>query len=222
MEAVRKMHLTVSRRSVKAGEGIISQKDMALTQFTFMGFHLLYPEKFGIVGSREQFEAFNHFWRVIGFMLGTHDQYNMCGETLEETRRRLETIREDILLPNLEFPSEEYENYIKIATDGMSAIDPTLHYDSSIFLLKHYIQVPNYNVWKIKNDKFKALSFYSKFRVIMNIIIYEYLSKNFVFRWIFNIMRILMATLLKLYPVIALYRFGKKYAYVEIMKPKKF
>lgn len=65
LAAVRRMHLTVSKKSDKAGSGIISQKDMAITQFTFMGMHLYCPDKLGIVGSQEQFEAFNHLWRVI-------------------------------------------------------------------------------------------------------------------------------------------------------------
>lgn len=113
------MHITVNRRAVKAGEGIISQKDMAVTLFTFMGFHVLMPDKFGIVGTREQFEAFNHFWRLIGFMLGTHDQFNCCGETLDDTLGKLEAIRRDIIYPGLQFTSPEYESYTRIAVDGM-------------------------------------------------------------------------------------------------------
>lgn len=130
LETVRRMHVVINRRSTKAGMGIISQKDMAITQFTFMGFHLLMPDKFGIVGTREQFEAFNHFWRVIGYMLGTENRFNCCGETLDDTLGRLESIKEDFLLPALKNPCAEYENYTKIATDGMWHQDPTLHYGS--------------------------------------------------------------------------------------------
>ena len=79
------MHYVVNRRATKSGVGIISQKDMAITQFTFMGFHLLMPEEFGIVGTGQQLEDFNHLWRVIGYMLGTEDKYNCCGETYEDT-----------------------------------------------------------------------------------------------------------------------------------------
>jgi ER-bound oxygenase mpaB/B'/Rubber oxygenase, catalytic domain len=128
LETVRKMHVVVNRRSTKAGEGIISQKDMSITLFTFMGFHLLMPEKFGIVGTREQFEAFNHFWRVIGHMLGTDDKYTCCADSLDETLRRLESIKEDILIPSLLFPAEKYESYTKIAVDGMWHSEPILHY----------------------------------------------------------------------------------------------
>lgn len=128
LETVRRMHVVVNARSTKAGVGIISQKDMAITQFTFMGFHLLMPEEFGIVGTREQFEAFNHFWRVIGFMLGTEDKYNCCGETLDETLGRLRAIKEDMLLPTIVSPHPDFEDYAKTAVEGMWHADPTLHY----------------------------------------------------------------------------------------------
>ena len=56
------MHVAVNKRAIKAGVGIVSQKDMAITLFSFMGFHVLMPDKFGVVGTREQFEAFSHLW----------------------------------------------------------------------------------------------------------------------------------------------------------------
>lgn len=107
---------------------MISQKDMAITQFLFMGFQVLMPLEFGVVGSEEQLEAFSHLWRVIGFMLGTDDRFNCCGETLAETRKRLRAIRDEMLLPAMQSPFREYENYIRIAFDGMWHFDPSLHY----------------------------------------------------------------------------------------------
>lgn len=122
------MHVVVNRRSTKAGVGIISQKDMAVTQFLFMGFHVLMPREFGLVASREQFEALSHFWRVIGFMLGTEDRFNACGETLEETKGRLLAIKEDLMLPATENPFEGVESYVRTAFEGMWHSDPSLHF----------------------------------------------------------------------------------------------
>lgn len=107
---------------------MISQKDMAITQFLFVGFQVLMPLEFGVVGSEEQLEAFSHLWRVIGFMLGTDDRFNCCGKTLAETRKRLRAIRDEMLLPAMQSPFREYENYIRIAFDGMWHFDPSLHY----------------------------------------------------------------------------------------------
>lgn len=125
------MHITVNKRSSKSGAGIISQKDTSLTLFAFMGFQVLVPEKFGIVGTREQFEDFCHFYRVIGYMLGLDDKFNCCGETLEDTLGRLEAIREDIFLPTLQFASSDFKNYTRIAVDGLWCSDPSLHYGES-------------------------------------------------------------------------------------------
>lgn len=228
METVRKMHVVVNKRATKAGEGIISQKDMAITLFTFMGFHVLMPDKFGIVGTREQFEAFNHFWRVIGYMLGTHDKFNCCGETVDETISRLEAIREDILVPCLQFPCPEYEGYTRIAVDGMWHFDPLdNHYNSMTFIMKRAVKVPGYFYFESEalegakeNQKYlERLSLYARFRVFLDIIVYEYLSHVLIFRWIFNFIR-MIAGIVDKYPVLALKSFGKKYAYVEIMKSK--
>lgn len=70
LEAVRKRHLTSSKAAERKKAGMISQRDMALTQFGFMGFITLRPDILGVQVSRKNFEAFIHFWRVIGNMIG--------------------------------------------------------------------------------------------------------------------------------------------------------
>lgn len=128
LESVRQIHENINRRSTKAGIGIISQTDMAVTQFLFMGLPLLLPDEFGVVGSIEEFESFNHFWRLIGHMLGMEDRFNICGETLDETRSRLKSITEDIYKPALTSTTEDFIRYTKTVVEGMWHLDPTLHY----------------------------------------------------------------------------------------------
>lgn len=224
LETVRKMHTVVNRRSTKAGQGIISQKDMAITLFTFMGFHILCPKQFGIVGSREQFEAFNHLWRVLGYLMGTRDEFNCCGETLDETLSRLEAMRADIFVPQMQFPCDDYESYTRMAVEGMWHFDPTLHYDSLMWSMKRSLKVPGFYFFSSESngDKkiYDELSTYTKFRIITDILVYEYLTHIFIFRWIFNIARILFSVVDRTYPFLSLTKYGKKYAYVEIMKSK--
>lgn len=95
-----------------------------------------------------------------------------------------------------------------------------------MFLTKRYLKVPGYHFFESEAIKVKGtdrafdnLSLYTRLRVLIEIVVYEYLSSVFIFRWTFNIMRI-FATLLHKYPVLALWSYGKKYAYVEIMKSK--
>ncbi|CRK89889.1 CLUMA_CG003621, isoform A [Clunio marinus] len=229
LETVRKMHVVINRRSLNSGSGIISQKDMSITLYLFMGFHLLMPERFGIVGSREQFEAFNHFWRLIGYMLGIKDEFNCCEESLEGTRNRLEAIREDLLLPSLQFPSTGYESYTKTAIEGMWYFNPLdNNYEAMMFTMKRVMQVPGYFYFWSENDGeveknqkiFDSMSILQHIRIFLDIIIYEYLSKVFVFRWIFNLIRMSFG-ILDVYPILALRRFGKKFAYVKVLDSKQ-
>ncbi|CRK89888.1 CLUMA_CG003620, isoform A [Clunio marinus] len=228
LTTIRKMHAIMTRRTSNAGNGIISQKDMSATLFVYMGFPLLFPERFGIVGSREQFEAFNHFWRLIGYMLGIKDEFNCCEETLEGTRNRLEAIRKDLLLPSLEFPSNEFESYTKTAVEGMWYFNPLdNNYKVLMFIVKRALKVPGYFYFWSENDGhveknkeiFADLSLWERIRIFSDIIIYEHFSKFVVFRWIFNFIRFAFG-ILDIFPFLAIYEFGRQIAYVEILKSR--
>lgn len=67
---------------------------------------------------------------------------------------------------------------------------------------------------------FERLSSLTKLRVAVDILVYEYLSHIFVFRWAFNAFRGVML-LFVIFPVLALMKFGKKYAHVLIEKRNK-
>lgn len=74
LKNVRKKHCIASKRSCEAGIGRISQLDMALTQFGFMGFTLLCADYLGVATNDEELDGLLHFWRVIGRMLGTEER----------------------------------------------------------------------------------------------------------------------------------------------------
>lgn len=71
---VRKIHYYSSKKTEKMGIGIISQKDVAFTQFAFMGFVVLKRKEFGVQYEEKDLDAFCHFWRVLGYMLGIKDE----------------------------------------------------------------------------------------------------------------------------------------------------
>lgn len=211
---IRKVHINVSSRTSPKGLGFVSQKDMAITQFAFVGMQLLLNEKVGIYGSREQFENFSH-------------RFNVCGETLDETLGRLEAIREDILLPNFINLDPKVESYLRIAVEGMKGFEPWLQADSSLFAVKRYLGVPEFCYSKTEvpdvdnsNDFYTSASLYSRFRISSDVIIFEYLSRNFIFRWFFNILR-LSFSIFNHFPIFAMIKFGRKNAYVEILKGSK-
>jgi hypothetical protein len=74
LETVRKFHFSASRSSKNASIGIISQKDMAITQYGFMGFAVVSQKQCGVQASKKQIEDFCHFWRVLGHVIGIKDE----------------------------------------------------------------------------------------------------------------------------------------------------
>jgi hypothetical protein len=93
-----------------------------------------------------------------------------------------------------------------------------------MFQLKRALDMPGYHYFESgapgAKPMIKELSWYARFRVFCDIIVFEYLCRIFIFRWICNIMRFSMV-ILDIYPFLALWSFGKKFAYVKIMKSKK-
>ncbi|OXA41128.1 hypothetical protein Fcan01_23990, partial [Folsomia candida] len=56
-----------------------NQHALALTQFSFVGYPILFPERFGIFRpSEDDLWAFNHFWAILGYTLGLEDKYNIA------------------------------------------------------------------------------------------------------------------------------------------------
>lgn len=74
IEYVRKMHSIASSSARDGNVGIISQKDMAITQFGFIGFTVLFKEKLSISCTQEEMEDLCHFWRALGHMMGLKDE----------------------------------------------------------------------------------------------------------------------------------------------------
>lgn len=68
-------------------EGLhISEYDLMITQFAFIGFIVTNADKMGLIedfGARD-LESLIHFWRVIGYYLGASDRFNLCSYKLED------------------------------------------------------------------------------------------------------------------------------------------
>lgn len=64
----------------------ISQYDILLTQFAFIGFIVTNPKQMGLIDdfSEKDLESLLHFWRVIGYYLGAKDGLNLCGHELKD------------------------------------------------------------------------------------------------------------------------------------------
>jgi hypothetical protein len=85
LEAVRKFHFSASRSAKNANVGMISQKDMAITQYGFIGFVVLSRNEIGIQSSQKEIEDFCHLWRVLGHVIGIKNEYELSTSTLTRT-----------------------------------------------------------------------------------------------------------------------------------------
>lgn len=74
IESVRRLHLNATRSAGKAKVGMISQKDMAITQYGFIGFSILSQKETGVYASQQEMDDYCHFWRVLGHVMGIRDE----------------------------------------------------------------------------------------------------------------------------------------------------
>jgi len=107
------MHSFARRRSQRCfgpGEGIaLSQYDMAEVQMAFGAIAPIVAEKEmnSVPLTRREREDLCHAWRVVGYLLGIQDEYNICNDLDEMTAlvdewlqwvpRRLQTARKETL-----------------------------------------------------------------------------------------------------------------------------
>ncbi|XP_022112480.2 uncharacterized protein LOC110991432 isoform X1 [Pieris rapae] len=143
--AVRTRHVKASLASKIKGVGIISQRDLAITQFGFIGISLLKPDKFGIQQLQPgDWEAYNHFWRTIGYSIGLEDRYNICRATFQETREVCNILKQRVFTPCLTNVPEYFEHLSRCLLDAMWCVNPTINIEGLLYLTKHLMDVPGY------------------------------------------------------------------------------
>ncbi|XP_045539274.1 uncharacterized protein LOC106715639 [Papilio machaon] len=142
---VRSRHIKNGRATRLKKQGTLSQRDLALTMFGTIGLGILKPDRFGIRQEEpEDWEAFNHFWKVIGYMLGMEDRYNMCRKNVQETREVCRLILERVYTPCLENVPEYFEHMARVMMDGMWAVNGGMEAGSLMYVTKNLNDVPGY------------------------------------------------------------------------------
>jgi hypothetical protein len=208
---VRKRHCTAARKARKAGFGPISQLDMVLTQFAFMGFGLLVPEKLGLSGSPEEQEGFIHFWRTVGHLLGIEDRFNICKGNLPETKQLCQTILEEIFVPALKKPADGFEQMSRSLLEGMWAMVPYLDYDAFLAFTMRLAGV------EVTEDKSKTLPFTSKVLLAYQIFVHELVLMNRFLAWlvrpVLNFLMWLSVFITQRLPILAYVQFGRSHVY---------
>lgn len=160
----------------------ISQLDMMVTQYCFMGLLTTFPEKFGVSSCAEDakgLSGFTHMWAVIGYLLGIEDQFNLC---LGEKNHLKKFILRDILLSDMTSSMAETGVLWEALVSAMSEFVPCLScYAALLYILDHTLNYSNSYI--LYNDT----NLYEKFGYnLMIFLLTNGFIKSKVLRIVFN------------------------------------
>ncbi|OWR55022.1 hypothetical protein KGM_207067 [Danaus plexippus plexippus] len=142
---VRTRHFKASLAAKLKNQPLVSQRDLALTQFGFIGFSMIKSDKFGIRQFETgDWEAYNHFWRTIGHLIGLEDKYNLCRKNVDETRQACQILLDRVYTPCLENVPEYFEHVSRAMLEGLWCVNPTVHIDGMLYFTKYLCSVPGY------------------------------------------------------------------------------
>ncbi|XP_071527940.1 uncharacterized protein [Panulirus ornatus] len=125
----------------------ISQWDMLLTQFSFVGLIVAHPSRMGAWWvSEKELAGLVHFWRGIGFLLGIEDKYNFCNGTVEETRALCMEMEHLVIKPRIAEVDWSYEHMSSSLMEGISHMIPAVSYPAMFRFLADTlaISLPNF------------------------------------------------------------------------------
>lgn len=232
LELVRKTHILASKHADKNKSGFITQRDMALTQFGFMGFILLKPHKLGVQLGKDEVEAFAHFWRVIGHLVGIQERFNVCTDSFHTTRSRLKLILSKIYRPYLEQTGGDFNKMARALIEGLWCFNPSLDTDASIYFTKWLAGCKDYIYFESDSEAayvdldgsrqiIQSYVWFTRWSIYLQITLHTYLVNFAIFRWYFNFRVWLAEKIIYWFPILAIYKFGFKQAYVRILKEVK-
>lgn len=224
IQFVRRIHAASGKQAnVNNSRMMVSQKDMAVTQFGFVGFVVLGYQKLGIRYDREGMEGFVHLWRTIGYMLGIQDRFNICTEDMVTSERRMTLVLEQILRPALQSTNAEFVQMTNAMIDGLWCINTFLEYEAFMFLTRRLAGVPGHYYWTDEardgtRPVYEQMGWHSRIMLSIILTINEVLLNYTVFRWYFNLVFLINTYLIdKYFPYLAMIKFGIKNAYVRLV-----
>ena len=208
LNTIRWKHATVSQKRVKNGLNGIYQKDMAITQFAFVGYVLVCSKTVGLAHATPEDQlGFNHFWRVTGHLLGITDRMNICRKTVAETIELCNRVVNEIVAKHLRNHLPESRKLAEDAVDGLWYSDVSLNKNAMLALM--------HNMAGLEYDK--PLDWYSYLNMKQrDLMLYLHGTPyiGVVVRAIFNTILTVAYWLLENYPIGAYIGFGKANAQV--------
>ncbi|KAJ8963283.1 hypothetical protein NQ318_018750 [Aromia moschata] len=213
IEAVRDKHNSASRRGCTAGLVGITQKDMALTQFGFMGIALTRSKYIGIhEGTEEEWRAFLHVWRVVGYLMGIEDRFNLCSGTVEETRQICDLLIDQVFRPHVEQKDKDFLAMSSYMVNGLWSMSPMLKFESIMCYLHALLQTPNGAL----KPTYMPLNFSQYFSFRLGVAVAHSLRWSW-WRIYHNYTKIVSLWLMKVFPFLGYYQFGYANSHVYIL-----
>ena len=98
----------------------MTQFDMVVTQWAFVGPALIFPHRLGMSHvPEEQFEALSHQMYLIGRELGVRDEYNLCKGSLHDVRAYCRAVHKRVIKRGLESHDGQSETMAKHLLEGL-------------------------------------------------------------------------------------------------------
>ncbi|CAH1164154.1 unnamed protein product [Phaedon cochleariae] len=214
LRKVRLLHNHSSKQSNSTLKYRINQKQMSITLFGFMGLGLIRSKMLGIhKATEEEWRGFIHLWRVIGYALGIEDRFNICRESVSETKSICNLLVERVFIPVMKKPADDFHMMTKAMLDGLWAMNPVLRHDVFVQFAQMVMdddKDPNY-----KNEHLPELTEQGK-KTLKLLLGITWALQYSVIRIFLNLTQVLALRIMKVFPFLALYKFGVDHSYVKI------
>ncbi|XP_063585865.1 uncharacterized protein LOC134763235 [Penaeus indicus] len=126
IQLVRRMHTSTHFEAQKLQKCFTSQADMVVTQWAFFGLVLTQGSQFGVQLTREEEEGLVHFWRIIGYLLGIEEKYNLAKGSIEDVKTNCHALVHKIIIPGLVTPPPEFHQMADAMLHGIHLIVPVM------------------------------------------------------------------------------------------------
>lgn len=224
LEYVRRIHAVSGKKANTANSRmLVSQKDVAITQFGFVGYVVLNHQKLGVQHSQEGVEGFVHLWRTIGYMLGLEDRFNLCTDDFETSAQRMALVNAHFLRPSLQNPSAEFVHMTKIMIEGMWCYSILLNYEAFMFMTKRLSNVPGHHYWDDEprdgaKTVYREMGWLDRVMLHILMVVHEVLLNFTLARWLLNWVFLFNTNVMNKYlPLLAMMKHGVRKAYVKIV-----
>ncbi|KAL1512482.1 hypothetical protein ABEB36_002067 [Hypothenemus hampei] len=212
---VRNKHNTASKRAKLVIKYRINQKDMIMAQWGFMGLVVARSEYLGIHEPDEySWKCFIHLWRVIGYILGVTDEFNICRESVQETREICDEIGKNVIRPEIAKRHIRHWEMCTYLVNGLNVLNPFLELHSSIFYLEAALNTNFY--LSDKNENYRKLDAVAKRRLRIMIFFIEKMRYQWM-RICLNYLQMISLWLVKRFPIAGYFKFGIAKSHFNIM-----